>query len=165
MSANMNPQDPLAFVKNIWSSMGVNLPGMVVPTIDPDELEKRIRDLRAVEGWLRMNLNMLSATINTLDVQRATLLALKSFRQSAAAPERPESTARAPAPAPAPAPERPEPSAAPASGAQSTGAGEKPQADVNPFLTTPSVWPWNLIQQAASEAAAAVSPKPEGGQR
>ena len=76
MSANANPQDPLEFVRNMWSSMGFSLPGIMTPTLDPNELDKRIQDLKAVEGWLRMNLNMLSASINTLEVQRATLAAL-----------------------------------------------------------------------------------------
>jgi tRNA U34 5-methylaminomethyl-2-thiouridine-forming methyltransferase MnmC len=57
----------------------------MTPTLDPNELDKRINDLKAVEGWLRMNLNMLSASINTLEVQRATLAAMQSFGQPAAA--------------------------------------------------------------------------------
>ena len=85
MSANQNSQDPLDFVKNMWSSMGFTLPGIMTPTLDPNELDKRIQDLKAVEGWLRMNLNMLSASINTLEVQRATLAAMQSFGQPAGA--------------------------------------------------------------------------------
>lgn len=84
MSTSANPQDPLEFVKSMWSSMGFSLPGIITPTLDPNELDKRIQDLKAVEGWLRMNLNMLSASINTLEIQRATLAAMQSFGQSAA---------------------------------------------------------------------------------
>jgi len=44
-----------------------------------EEMDKRISDLRAVENWLRMNLSMLSSTIQGLEVQRATVATLKSF--------------------------------------------------------------------------------------
>ena len=93
MSANANPQDPLEFVRNMWSSMGFSLPGIMTPTLDPNELDKRIQDLKTVEGWLRMNLNMLSASINTLEVQRATLAAMQSFGQTAGGSAAPEPNA------------------------------------------------------------------------
>ncbi|MGB3288110.1 MAG: PhaM family polyhydroxyalkanoate granule multifunctional regulatory protein, partial [Burkholderiaceae bacterium] len=49
-----------------------------------EELDRRIADLRAVENWLRMNLSMLSSTIQGLEVQRATISTLKSFMGGAA---------------------------------------------------------------------------------
>ena len=50
-----------------------------MPTFDIEELDKRIKDLKSVESWLALNLNVLKSTIQTLEVQRATLLAIKSF--------------------------------------------------------------------------------------
>lgn len=44
-----------------------------------EDLDRRIADLRAVENWLRMNLSMLSSTIQGMEVQRATISTLKSF--------------------------------------------------------------------------------------
>jgi hypothetical protein len=44
-----------------------------------EDLDKRIADMRAVEGWLRLNLSMLSSSIQALEVQRATLNTLKSY--------------------------------------------------------------------------------------
>lgn len=58
-----NLNDPLAFVRSMWSGMGITMPGMVTPTFDVDELDKRIKDMKAVEAWLRMNLSMLQMTI------------------------------------------------------------------------------------------------------
>ena len=141
MADNENSQDPLAFMKKMWSSMGITLPGMILPTMDPNELEKRIKDLRAVEGWLRMNLNMLTASINTLEVQRATLMTLKSFAQSA----RTIGAAGSPAGSP---------------------SGETAEPNANPFVN-PSTWPWNLMQQVGEESTAPESTpgKPEGGER
>ena len=66
----------------MWSSMGFSLPGMVTPTLDVNELDKRIADLKAVEGWLKMNLNMLQMSIQGLEVQRTTLAAVQAISQS-----------------------------------------------------------------------------------
>jgi hypothetical protein len=131
MSHQASGQDPLDFLKNMWSSMGFNLPGMVTPTLDVNEIDKRIADLKAVEGWLRMNLNMLHMSIQGLEMQRHTLAAMQAMGQPAApgedAPVNPfanpalwpwnflqQATAAAAAPPPAPqdpppAPEPPPP--------------------------------------------------------
>jgi hypothetical protein len=73
--------DPLEFVRNMWGRMGFTLPGMVTPTLDVGELEKRIGDMRAVEGWLKMNLSMLQMAIQGLDMQRATIAAVHAMSQ------------------------------------------------------------------------------------
>ena len=63
------------------------LPGLVTPTLDTNELDKRIADLKAVEGWLKTNLGMLQMTIQGLEMQSATLSALQAISQSASNPE------------------------------------------------------------------------------
>ena len=55
------------------------------PGLDVDELEKRIKDLKSVENWLNMNLNILKSTIQGLEVQHATMMALKSFGDAVSA--------------------------------------------------------------------------------
>lgn len=75
--------DPLEFVRSMWKGMGFNLPGMVTPTVDVDELDKRIADMKAVEGWLKMNLNMLQMTIQGLEMQRATLMTIRHMGEAA----------------------------------------------------------------------------------
>lgn len=67
----------LDFVKRVWGSLP--LPSVITPTTDVEELDKRISDLRAVEQWLNVNLSMLRATIQGLEVQRGTIATLKSF--------------------------------------------------------------------------------------
>ncbi|MBJ7379626.1 MAG: hypothetical protein JHC80_02630 [Polynucleobacter sp.] len=61
--------------------MSGGVPGFnnAMPSFNVDEIEKRIKDLKSVESWLTLNLNVLHSTIQGLEVQRATLLALKSF--------------------------------------------------------------------------------------
>ncbi|MBU3551030.1 PhaM family polyhydroxyalkanoate granule multifunctional regulatory protein [Polynucleobacter sp. MWH-Berg-3C6] len=55
------------------------------PGLDIDELEKRIKDLKSVENWLNLNLNILKSTIQGLEVQHATMMALKSFGDAVSA--------------------------------------------------------------------------------
>ena len=81
-NANEN-QNPMEFFKSLWGSMGIPLPGMVTPTVDTDELGRRITDLKAVEGWLKGNLSMLQMTIQGLEMQRATLMAIQAMSQPA----------------------------------------------------------------------------------
>lgn len=80
------PSDPMEFLKTLWSNTGMPLPGLVTPTLDTNELEKRIADLKAVEGWLKTNLGMLQMTIQGLEMQSATLSALQAISQSASNP-------------------------------------------------------------------------------
>ncbi len=81
------PTDPMEFIKSLWGNTGMPLPGLVTPTLDTNELDKRITDLKAVEGWLKTNLGMLQMTIQGLEMQRATLSALQAVSQAASSPE------------------------------------------------------------------------------
>ena len=79
MSNNDSLTDPMSFAKKMWGNMGFNLPGMVTPTLDVDEIEKKVRDLKAVESWLKMNLSMLQMTIQGLEMQCVTLNAVRAM--------------------------------------------------------------------------------------
>ena len=139
--------DPLNFMRNMWGNMGFTLPGMVAPTFDVEELDKRIKDMKAVEGWLRMNLSMLQMTIQGLEMQRTTVSTVQTMGKMAS------DAAKAM-----------EHGAAPEAAA--------PQADflraaVNPeksAFSEAAMWPWQMMQQmreqmqhtaeAAAQAAA-----------
>jgi hypothetical protein len=54
----------------------------VAPTLDPQELDKRIDELRTVQFWLEQNARMLGTTIQAMEVQRMTLSTLKSMNVS-----------------------------------------------------------------------------------
>src|SRR2546422_489234 len=47
MSEQKPPQDPFEMFRRLWGPLGVPLPGMAMPTLDPQELDKRIADLRS----------------------------------------------------------------------------------------------------------------------
>ena len=70
------------FLQGLAKSAGSALPGIgqwVAPTLNPEELEKRIDELRTVQFWLEQNARMLGATIQALEVQRMTLSTLKTM--------------------------------------------------------------------------------------
>lgn len=51
-----------------------------MPTLDPEELDKRIQDLKTVQFWLEQNARMIGMTIQTLEVQRMTLQTLQGMK-------------------------------------------------------------------------------------
>lgn len=143
--------DPLSFMRNMWGNMGFSLPGMVAPTFDVDELDKRIKDMKAVEGWLRMNLSMLQMTIQGLEMQRTTVSAVQAMGKMASEAAKSMTPEAAEAPPAAP-------------------PGHFPQGAVDPANTAFSeaaMWPWQMMQQMREqmehnvEAAAETAVKPK----
>ena len=56
-----------------------NLSNWVAPTLNVEELDKRIGELKAVHFWLDQNSKALGATIQALEVQKMTLATLKGM--------------------------------------------------------------------------------------
>jgi hypothetical protein len=71
------PPDPFEFLKNLWGPMGLPLAGLSGPTKAMDEVDRRIAELKSVETWLNMNLNVLHMTIQGLEMQKAGLAAMR----------------------------------------------------------------------------------------
>ena len=183
-SAPANPfsgvGNPFDVMQKLWGMAGMPTPGnlaslvrapqqmpsMLAPTIDIGELDKRIADLRAVEQWLELNASMLRTTIQTLEVQRATIATLKGISGAMMAPMMgaspppkspfpplpPEFSA---APSPAAVPPAPEPEAE----ARPTRKRRKAAAHA-PSLSddalNPAAW-WHTLQDQFSKIAAAAS--------
>ncbi len=76
------PFNPFEFLTTPWAGLasGQGLPpgGSFNPT-DIQDLDRRIQELKAVEQWLSLNLNLLKTTIQTMEVQRGTIAAIQSF--------------------------------------------------------------------------------------
>lgn len=163
--------DTLDFVKNLWGGMsvpGMGIPGMVMPTLSVEEINKQISDLKAVESWLTLNMNMLRGTIQALEVQSATISTLKSMGESLSAAVKSSSSApqsapvkkpeaqRAPEPTPEPEPPKSEPKAAAAGAAKEAAPG---------FIAgqaNPAVW-WNMLQDQFKQAvSSAMASEPAG---
>ena len=175
------------FMRRLWgggAGMSAGLmPGLqaMTPPMDLEDLDKRIADLKAVESWLQLNTNLLRTTIQGLEVQRATLVALQTFG-NALSPEAMQSAmenvARA---ANAPSAEAPQRTGADtgAGASADTGSGAQPeppaaeqaQAAASDAEAAPApnaaLW-WDMLQQqfnqiASGAAAASMVPFGMGG--
>ena len=71
------------FFQKMWNPMSFPIPGMFQPTMDVEEVEKKIRELQAVENWLKMNLTFVQMTAKTLEMQKS---ALETIQESAKQP-------------------------------------------------------------------------------
>jgi hypothetical protein len=134
---------------------------MMVPTLDIDELDKRIGDLRAVEQWLALNASMLRASIQALEVQRNTIATLKSL--SSAMMTAPPQAAPSPAPAPSAASASVPPAPPPAAQRRTrrASAGETPAPKPAEIPLNPAAWWGNLQDQFTRIAAAAAGGAPQ----
>jgi len=56
-----------------------NLANWIAPTLNEEELEKRITELKTVHFWLDQNAKALGATVQALEVQKMTLATLKGM--------------------------------------------------------------------------------------
>ena len=143
----------------------------MAPPMNLEDLDRRIAELRSVENWLRMNLSMLSSTIQGMEVQRSTISTLRAFvdsaanmdmtavRESGAASPLEVVLGLKPAPKPASAPKAPEsgqakgqdaaqepPAAAPGMSEQMGAAAQ----------SASKAW-WDLLQQQFNQIAAATA--------
>ena len=163
------------------------------PPMNPEELERKIAELKSVENWLKLNLSMLSSTIQGMEVQLATIATLKSFMAaSSAGSANPQASSTQAAPPswfsgwptasaqPQTNPQtqaRPEaqPQAATAASvdrdATASGAEQTTQGDAATAAAAPAAqaW-WDMLQQqfgqvaAATAASMALKPSPAAGQ-
>ena len=70
------------FLKNLTphaSTANSGIPGWVAPTLDPQEIDKRIQELKTVQFWLEQNVKGIAATIQAMEVQRMTLSTLQNM--------------------------------------------------------------------------------------
>jgi hypothetical protein len=98
-----SPQEALDFMQKMWNPLGVPIPGFPLPgtgapgavpfpnpaamfaTLDPAELERKIGEMKVVEAWLAMSLNLMQMSIKTMEMQKASLEALRGAQAAAAA--------------------------------------------------------------------------------
>ncbi len=73
------------FLQNLAKSASQGMPQMpglsnwIAPTLNVEELDRRISELKAVHFWLDQNGKALAATIQALEVQKMTLATLKGM--------------------------------------------------------------------------------------
>ena len=92
-----SPENAMEFLQKMWNPFGVAIPGFGLPgaqpgpaaglpfpnpasvfaTLDPAEVERKIGELKVIEGWLQMSLNLMQMSIRTMELQKAALEALR----------------------------------------------------------------------------------------
>ncbi len=157
----------LDILQDMLGKAGAAVPGLgpwATPTLDPQELSKRIEELRTVQFWLENNARLIATTIQSLEVQRMTLTTLRSMNVQmgdlAAAfriptppvpPAGEDAGAKAPESAPVPpsAPRRRTTAKAEA------GPADPPATDASSAagLVDPMQW-WNTLTQQFGQIAA-----------
>jgi hypothetical protein len=94
-SKPFTPQEALEFMQRMWNPFGMPVPGFTPPgaapasmpfpnpatmfaTLDPAEIDKKIAELRVIENWLSMSQNFMKMSIKTLELQKASLEAMRA---------------------------------------------------------------------------------------
>ena len=72
------PKDWLEFMQRMWNPMAFPMPGVGMPTVDVNEIEKKIGELKTVETWLTLNVGFVQMTIQTLEMQKSALQSLNA---------------------------------------------------------------------------------------
>jgi len=160
-------------LQGMLKNAGAGLPNVgqwIAPTLNPEELDKRIQELKTVQFWLEQNAKLLGATIQGLEVQKLTLNTLQSMNLpladlgealkirlptvAAAPPPAPRTAALAPdAGPPDDDPEAHSASAAPVpAGHRKPTAGKPDEAAAAPPLVDPMQW-WGALTQQFTEIA------------
>jgi hypothetical protein len=70
------PKDMFEFMQKMWNPLNFPLPGMFTPTVNLEDIEKKITEMKTVETWLTMNIGFVQMTIKTLEMQKAALESL-----------------------------------------------------------------------------------------
>jgi hypothetical protein len=99
-------QQAAEFMQKMWNPFGVPMPGFGLPgataagvsaaspfpnpammfaALDPDEVQRKIDDLKVVENWLAMSLSMMQMSIKTLELQKASIEAMQPAGKAARA--------------------------------------------------------------------------------
>jgi len=107
-SGTFTPQEALEFMQRMWNPFGMPVPGFaptaspgtmqpgmpfpnpeaMFATLDPAEIDKKIAELKVIENWLSMTQNLMQMSIKTLELQKASLEALRGGAPAQDAPRK-----------------------------------------------------------------------------
>ena len=59
------PKDLFEWMQKMWNPMAFPIPGMLTPTVDVKEIERKIGELKSVENWLTMNVSASSSDVSS----------------------------------------------------------------------------------------------------
>jgi len=98
-SMPLTPQEAMEFMQRMWNPLGIAMPGFAAPAspagaaaqggmpfphpaamfaaLDPAEIDRKIGELKIIENWLTMSVNMMQMSIKTMELQKASLEAMR----------------------------------------------------------------------------------------
>lgn len=133
--------DSVEMLRRAWSSF--NLPAQFTPALSVEELDKRIGELKTVEQWLTLNLNMLRGSIQGLELQRGAMNAVGAMSKAM----QPET----PAAATSSSTSGPTEDSRQKGLAPTEAPPDEPSAGL-PAAASPAAW-WSLLQSQFSQIA------------
>ena len=98
-----SPEDAVAFLQRMWNPLGLAMPGMpaagpmpgtdtgmppgmpfgspaaLFAALDPVEIDRKIAELRVIENWLTMSVNMMQMSIKTMELQKASVETMRGM--------------------------------------------------------------------------------------
>jgi len=98
----LSPQDAMAFMQKMWNPFGIPIPGFgalgaetaaapgvpaampfpnpaaMFAALDPAEVQRKIDEMKVIENWLGMSLSMTQMSVKTLELQKASLEAMRA---------------------------------------------------------------------------------------
>jgi len=137
--------------QNLASTGVLSQPAVATP-LSVEDLDRRIADLRAVENWLRLNMSVLSSSIQALEVQRATVATLRSFIDTPAS----QDPAHNPSPLDVALVLKPRGQARIKDVANSQGEEQPASLATGPLSDAAQSW-WNMLQKQFDTLAAATA--------
>ena len=92
-----SPQDAMAFMQKMWNPLGMPMPGFGVPgaaaampgampfpdpaamfaALDPVEIDRKIAEMKIIENWLTMSVSMIQMSVKTMELQKASVEAMR----------------------------------------------------------------------------------------
>jgi hypothetical protein len=81
------PPTPTAPGAVPFAGMPFPNPATMFATLDPAEVERKIGELKVIENWLQMSLNLMQMSIKTMELQKASLEALRAAQAPAPKPD------------------------------------------------------------------------------
>ena len=92
--AEDSSKDLFEYFQKMWNPMSFPMPGMFQPTMNVEEVGKKIQELQAVEHWLKMNLTFVQMTAKTLEMQKSALETIQESAKKTASGENPKPSKR-----------------------------------------------------------------------
>ena len=89
MGQDVPGQEFLDLFQKLVNPLGFPLQSLLLAGFNPEEIDRKIAELKAVQNWLNANLGLLELTIKTLEYQKSVLTPAASAAGGEPKPDNP----------------------------------------------------------------------------